>query len=225
MDQPSFLEFKNQEKGHTKGAILLLHGFPGYQARNDDIAQSLSQQTQSDSYLLLYPGLSGEGENFLFTNVLEESKKLLKHLNEQYDQIILLGHSFGGFIALRLLNQNPELFEKLILLNPMTAVPPLEATKEILNTFLEAEKEKGRAQKPFNQLLDDISLLKSWEVQSFHHQKTTLVVIGENDLVLDPVTMQSFFKDSQANLKLLEQNHWFDEDRKHLINLLIEFCR
>jgi pimeloyl-ACP methyl ester carboxylesterase len=88
-------------------AVLLLHGFPGYE-RNLDIAQAFRRAGWT-TMVFHYRGAWGSGGSFSFGHVLEDVPAALEFLRSEEvrrscrvdaARIALVGHSMGGFAAL-----------------------------------------------------------------------------------------------------------------------------
>lgn len=87
--------------------IVLLHGFPGHE-RNFDLAQ-VFRRAGYNVVVFHYRGAWGSGGNFAFKHVLEDTETVLQYLRlseiaNRYrvdtDNMILMGHSMGGWAAL-----------------------------------------------------------------------------------------------------------------------------
>lgn len=88
--------------------VVLAHGFPGVQ-QNHDLAAHL-QQSGYQAIVFHYRGLWGSKGEFSVAHALEDARSVLAYLRHpdtaakyQFDlqRIALVGHSFGGFIALQ----------------------------------------------------------------------------------------------------------------------------
>ena len=85
--------------------LMLLHGFPGNE-RNFDLAQII-RRTGWHVLVFHYRGSWGSEGAFSFRHVLEDTRAVLDYLREKADhyaidpdQIVLAGHSMGGWAAL-----------------------------------------------------------------------------------------------------------------------------
>lgn len=87
--------------------MLLLHGFPGTE-KNLDLAHAF-RRSGWNTLVFFYRGSWGSEGNFSFQNVLDDVKAALKfvrsdEVSDEYridkQNIVLLGHSMGGFAAL-----------------------------------------------------------------------------------------------------------------------------
>jgi len=96
-------------------AVLLLHGWGG----SSDSWLEVEEFLVKDNYLVIAPDLPGFGksappiEPWDVQNYSDFVFSLIKHL--EIDSFFLLGHSFGGRIAIKFSNQHAELLKGLIL--------------------------------------------------------------------------------------------------------------
>ena len=94
--------------------LILLHGFPGNE-RNLDLAQVVRAHGWNAIYFD-YRGSWGSQGNFSFTNCVEDVKNVVAFCKKYSDSlqidtsnIVLFGHSMGGWICLKALQQLPEI--------------------------------------------------------------------------------------------------------------------
>lgn len=104
------------EGGNLKATVLLLHGFPGTMM-NLDIATEL-QMLGWNVLVINYRGSWGSEGNYSFTNALEDVQATLNYIRDEsiakanridVNRIALVGHSFGGFLALKTASLNPSI--------------------------------------------------------------------------------------------------------------------
>jgi pimeloyl-ACP methyl ester carboxylesterase len=88
------------------GAVVLLHGLPGYEA-NGDLAQAI-RRAGWHVLLFHYRGMWGAGGAFSFSSAIEDAAAAVRFLRNgataakyRIDprRVVLIGHSFGGFLA------------------------------------------------------------------------------------------------------------------------------
>ena len=86
--------------------VILLHGYPGNE-KNLDLAQSM-RRAGFNVLFFHYRGAWGSGGDFSFTHVVEDVGSAADFLRENAnkyrvdpDQILMIGHSMGGFAALQ----------------------------------------------------------------------------------------------------------------------------
>ena len=97
-------------------AVVLLHGFPGNE-RNLDLAQTL-RRAGYDVLFFDYRGSWGSPGVFSFSNVIEDTQAAVAYLRDAANaqrlrsdpgNIILIGHSMGGFAARYVAAHNPAI--------------------------------------------------------------------------------------------------------------------
>jgi len=94
--------------------LILLHGFPGNE-RNLDLAQVVRAHGWNVIYFN-YRGAWGSPGQFSFANAIEDVKNVVSFCKINSDSlqidatnIVLFGHSMGGFVCLKALQQLPEI--------------------------------------------------------------------------------------------------------------------
>lgn len=105
--QPFFWKSTDIDNPHAKAA-LLVHGFPGTPAEMRPVAAILHQKGYAVRGVLL-PGFGSEIEHLLdrtHEDWLGRVGGALVELKRDYDQVILVGYSMGGAIAITLAAQH-----------------------------------------------------------------------------------------------------------------------
>jgi pimeloyl-ACP methyl ester carboxylesterase len=96
--------------------VVLLHGFPGVMM-NLDTASDLQQQGWN-VLVINYRGAWGSQGTFSFTHSLEDVRAALHYIKQNEvakenridgERIALVGHSFGGFLALKVATLEPSI--------------------------------------------------------------------------------------------------------------------
>jgi pimeloyl-ACP methyl ester carboxylesterase len=107
-----FMYKANGAKPHP--TLLLLHGYPGNE-RNLDLAQAVRAHGWNVIYFNYRGSWASQGE-FSFRHCVEDVKNIVTYLKTnaakmQLDpqQIALFGHSMGGFVCLKALQEIPEI--------------------------------------------------------------------------------------------------------------------
>ena len=95
-------------------AIVLIHGLFGSYENLGVIARALAGQWQVVNLDMRNHGRSGWHDNMSYALMAEDIKDTLDHLG--LDQVVLLGHSMGGYVALELKKQHRGC-QKVVLLN------------------------------------------------------------------------------------------------------------
>ena len=107
-----------------KGVMLVIHGMQEHSGRYVGFAKKMN----SKGYIIATSDLRGHGDNMVISrpgysdgNIFEEivldQKEFIKFLKREYSKLPLfvLGHSFGSFIAQRLLTESDNLVDKFVL--------------------------------------------------------------------------------------------------------------
>jgi pimeloyl-ACP methyl ester carboxylesterase len=103
--------------------IVAVHGFRGNHIGLEYIIKELS------SYRVIVPDLPGSGDSSPMANLCHDIAGYASFVETFTNALgldkppILLGHSFGSIIAAKVAAQNPHMFSKLILINPITTSP------------------------------------------------------------------------------------------------------
>lgn len=96
--------------------IILLHGFPGVMM-NIDLAHEL-QQKGWNVLVINYRGTWGSKGSFSYTNSIEDVHASIRYIRQSeiakenrvdVNRIALVGHSFGGFLALKAASQDTSI--------------------------------------------------------------------------------------------------------------------
>lgn len=165
--------------------LVLVHGFLGSQRIWDNMIDELSEH-----FNVLTLDLPGHGQTKSNCDILrmedmaEQLYKLIQFL--KFERFHLVGHSMGGYIALALLHQHPQLFLSLSLLNS-TATADSEIKKA----------DRLRAVRVFelnpaifvNEAI--LNLFYSPNIDKFHNEVTLLQKIA---LEADPKGAQACLK-------------------------------
>lgn len=94
--------------------LILLHGLPGNE-RSLDVAQAVRALGWNVVYFNYRGSWGSEGE-FSFKNCIEDAKNVIAFCNKYQDSlkidtanIVLFGHSLGGYVCLKVLEQLPQI--------------------------------------------------------------------------------------------------------------------
>lgn len=130
-----YYECYNMALSSTKPVIVLLHGFLSSIFSFRKLIPLLQQDFPVLAIDLPPFGKSGKPFNFHYSykNLAKTVIEVLSKL--RYTNVIIVGHSMGGQIALNIVKQNPEIASKLILLNSSGYMKRLPA-KLIYSSYL-----------------------------------------------------------------------------------------
>lgn len=105
---------------NTGRATLFLHGFPGVRSKqNRDLAEATAARFRRKCFVPLYDGLGEADGVFSFLNCRDQVRSLAQELVTTYKLIDVVGHSWGGYLALGLASEYQEKIGSLILMSPL----------------------------------------------------------------------------------------------------------
>lgn len=137
---------------HQSRRTVFLHGYPGVRSRqNRDLAEGVAKDVGRESHVLLYAGLTQAPGEFSFQTCLEDVHAYVADLVRRFGQIDLVGHSWGGFLALTLVEKFESSIGKLALLSPLLQFPELA-----IQTGIQAHFKKMAIENP-SLVLGDLS--------------------------------------------------------------------
>ncbi len=121
---PGDLQISCDEAGKGDRPLLLLHGLTGHRKDFELVLPELARHGRT-----LAPDLRGhggskvskQGNGYDFATMVGDVVRLLDLL--EIDRIDLLGHSFGGMLALRMLLSHPDRVASLILMSTASEAP------------------------------------------------------------------------------------------------------
>jgi esterase len=108
----TLLNYKLQGSGP---AVVLIHGLFGNLDNLGLLARDLAKDHRVLSMDLRNHGLSFHSDEMSYELMAEDVHKLITHL--KLDSCILIGHSMGGKVAMKLAGSHPEYINKLIVLD------------------------------------------------------------------------------------------------------------
>jgi pimeloyl-ACP methyl ester carboxylesterase len=208
-----------------KAPVLILHGFPGWNTKNEDIAMNLALHGYG-SYLVHMKGLGESNGKFSFESVVDETRKIAEFICKVHgvEKLAIVGHSFGGFLALSL----KDIASSLVLLSPLSCLDRKDKIDLIANEFY--EKTEGKT------VYDSSEELKKGFVELSQHYSfddlnsgltdiKTLLIHGTKDERI-PVEASRALRQhlgATSSYVELEDNHRFTETRKDFPKLVREF--
>ena len=219
--------------------LVLLHGYPGNE-KNIDLAQIMRR----DGYNVLffhYRGAWGSGGSFSFSNTIEDVASAVRMLRERAsdyrvdtDQLLLVGHSMGGFTALQGAAHDDQIKCVAALApadfgflarNPQAA-EAVAASAEELPMLAGWSRELAS-----RDLKDNKDAFSLPGLSSDLSGKSVLLVAGSRDSVLPPAVFHTPLVEAysaQAGLqlqhKVLPGDHSFSESRMALARLILDWA-
>ena len=141
--------------GQEKKTLVFTHGILGYW-RN---FYSISQKFKEDYTCLLYDqrghGLSFHKSPYTVEELAQDLKDLLEFL--KLKSVVLAGHSLGGWVCSYLAYKEPELIEKLIVVDssPWPKDSAVDEIRRILSYLPESFPSREKAREFFSQAVEE----------------------------------------------------------------------
>ena len=124
---------------NSKKILLFCHGFPG-SSRLVGLWDNLKNKSIS-VVEINYRGDKKSKGKFSFLGSIIDIKTVAIFLKEKYKvPLYALGYSMGGFYVSNIINEDPNIFEKVILLNPVVDSMELLSNKPLMNELWEHAK-------------------------------------------------------------------------------------
>ena len=162
--------------------MIFLHGFPEFWMAWENQLSEFGRD-----HLAVAPDMRGYNlsdkpsgvENYRVKDLIADIQALAQHLG--YEKFIMVGHDWGGGVAWSMAIRNPELLEKLIIINsPHPAVfarellsnPDQQLASQYMNLLRSARAESVLSENNYARLLDILTYFGSkWELSEEHRSK------------------------------------------------------
>lgn len=213
----------------SEEAVLMLHGYPSPEGKNEYIAEYISSYLKKDVFLIHYAGLGKSNLNFSFPKSIEDSINYFNCLNEikKYKSFYLIGHSWGGLIALNIIKHvNTNNIKSVLLLSPYTYFPSGCDLTQLIQLVYNETKEffRGSYAEMANQVQEIIlnyqPLLFLDKLKSF--TGVINIIQAANDIEVLPSNTKLFFDSLSNRATYFEINcdHGFSQNREDLLLLI-----
>lgn len=219
-----------EEIGEGKKVIVFFHGFLG----GPQHGQMMAEEFSKNDWRVLLPYLPGHGKSFDvppkygFSDLVSTMIEFLKSVAGA--KTVLSGHSLGGAVAWEIACKNPELVEKLVLIDPglKTSRGTLLARgiRAVINDFIIdrlAAKEIFPAVFNFKTL----DLVKDIQVSALPPETPVLLMVGKSDRVT-PLTDYGSKLKSLKSLKVKifpGGHHWYRWQKEKFLKEVESFLR
>jgi pimeloyl-ACP methyl ester carboxylesterase len=225
-----FIYTANGQQKHP--TLIMLHGYPGNE-RNLDLAQVVRAHGWNVVYFD-YRGSWGSGGQFSFANCVQDvvnvvafCKKNAGNFHIDTSNIVLFGHSMGGWVCLKALQQLPGISKGF-------ALSTWDIYSDLKNVKTEqqlsaAAKESGEyfvLNTPTEQILKPVTA----DPDYYNLQKNTSALSGKQIIMLDEHTrnkqLATILQKSNHNYfdyEVWQTDHPFTNKRISLINKVLAF--
>lgn len=214
----------------TENIIVLLHGFPGITTKqNRDLASLFYEKLGWPSVIVFYPGLSVNPGKFKYTDTYALVTKTVKgflELNPDL-KIHLYGHSFGGYLSLRLAKDFNKNIEQIFLLSPLLHVIDKDFFTELINKLYTEQSYLDRYS--LEELYEDHKKFGVGyfpdELKPYLTSKKVKIYQARLDTITPTSIALEFIKNTNIQYEESEQDHSFLTDRMEVFNKALDFFK
>ncbi|KGT34673.1 histidine kinase, partial [Vibrio parahaemolyticus] len=133
----ALLNYKQEGQGQT---VVLIHGLFGSLSNLGLLARDLVEDHSVISIDLRNHGLSFHSDTHNYTDMAQDVATLLQHLN--VEPSIIVGHSMGGKVAMKLADIAPNLVKQLVVLDMAPVAYQTNRHDNVFDGLLAVIKEK-----------------------------------------------------------------------------------
>ena len=213
--------------GDIKNATIILlfcHGFPG-SSRLVRLWDNLKNKSISIVEMNYRGDKKSEGK-FSFLGSIIDIKTVAIFLKEKYKvPLHALGYSMGGFYVSNIINKYPNIFEKVILLNPVVDSMALFSNKPLIDELLQHAKNILSLNPTKTYKKESVRIISDLNPMGFvENLKNNIIIIQSNsDEVLDPKLAKKFYSllfGTKSYFELPNKTHDLMGDEKVLIDAI-----
>lgn len=213
---------------NTENIVVLLHGFPGITTQqNRDLAPIFYEKLGWPSVIVFYPGLTMNPGKFSYTETYSLVTRTLKSYLEKNPnlKINLYGHSFGGYLSLRLAKDFNKNIERIFLLSPLLHIISKEFFTEFVGKLYTEHSYLERF--PLEDLFNDhqkfVHDYDPQDLKVFLQSKKVKLYQSRLDTITPTATALEFVKNTNIQYEESEQEHSFLTDRMEVCHKALEF--
>ena len=211
---------------NSKEIVLFCHGFPG-SSRLNLLCDNLKNSSISLVEINYRGDKKSEGK-FSFLGSIKDIRTVANHLKEKYKvPLHALGYSMGGFYVSNIINKEPCIFDKIILLNPVVDAMSLFSNKQLMDQLWEHAK-NILSLKPTEDYEEEISkVISKLNPLGFAEKLKSKITIIQStkDEVLAPELAKKFYtllKCEKSYREVVNTKHDLMGDEKELIDAILE---
>ncbi len=201
--------------------ILFCHGFPG-SSRLERLYFNLKNKSISIVEINYRGDKRSEGR-FSFLGSIKDIEVVANYLNQKFKvPLHVLGYSMGGLYVCNIINKNPHIFDKVVLLNPVVDSMALFSNKLLMdelwihaNNILSLNVAETYEDE-ISYLINDLNPTRFAE-----KLKSNIIIIqSANDEVLDPKLAKKFYtllNSKKSYHEIPNKMHGLKGDEKELL--------
>ena len=211
---------------NAKKIVLFCHGFPG-SSRLVLLGNNLKNSAISLVEINYRGDKKSEGK-FSFLGSIKDIRTVASYLKEKYKvPLHALGYSMGGFYVTNIINKEPDIFDQIILLNPVVDTISLFSNKQLMDQLWEHAK-NILSLKPTEDYKEEISeVISKLNPLGFAEKlKGKITIIqSTNDEVLAPELAKKFYgllRCEKSYQEVVNATHELFGDEKELIDAILD---
>ena len=181
------------EGGHDGLPIVFLHGLTSFWREYGPLLHNLTQFGRVYAPDLRGHGQSGRGDSYQPKDYERDIATFLQqHIRKP---AVLVGHSLGALVAMRLAARHPKYVQSLVLLDPPLCIREVgpEAMPEI-NMWMTWVYEMASEKRPFSEIVSSCR-----QMMPDIEDEATIEMLAQTIAALDPNTVTFFFEKQPQN--------------------------
>jgi len=218
-----WLEYTPQ-KNQSNEVYVMLHGFPSWQTKNEDIAQLIAAAGHK-VYLPHHIGLGFSKGIFSFKRSINETNSFIKFVrrSNKGKKINVIGHSWGGFLSLAI--DQTEL-NNALLIAPLIEFPEKQNMDKLVESLYVEYPEDCSNYKNLQEMINEWDLLKkeyNFLSQNYSLQYSkALIIHGQDDEVIPHSASSRFCETHPKKLffRLLNDDHLLCLNRRKTLETI-----
>ena len=209
---------------NSKKILLFCHGFPG-SSRLKSLWENLKNKSIAVVEINYRGDKKSEGK-FSFLGSIIDIKTIAIFLKEKYKvPLYALGYSMGGFYVSNIINEDPNIFEKVILLNPVVDSMALFSNNLLMDELWQHAKNILSLKTPETYKYEITRVISDLNPIGFVKQlKNNIVIIqSTGDEVLEPKLAKKFYNllnSKKSYVEIPNKKHDLMGDEKELLDAL-----
>jgi len=201
-------------------AILMFHGFPAEPIKsletekNIDFGKFMSKNLEIDVFIHHYSGLGRSVEKiFSFNSSVIDSIELYDELKKIYKNVWVIGHSWGGFVALNLCQMRSV--DRLFLQSPFWKIPSREILSPVLESLFSIIPYVKR-ERPIDYFLNEFYEFEKLDILNLKANEILILHPESDDEVPFSGSVELQKMNTKIKLKSIDTDHGFWLNRELL---------
>lgn len=215
---------------NTKHVVILLHGFPGISTKqNRDLAPICSERLDAPTTIIFYPGLSVNPGKFKYTKTYDLICKFIRQCLEMNRDMkfSLFGHSFGGYLSLRLAKDFNNHIEKIFLLSPLLHVISDQLLEELVTKLYteNSHLERHTLEEFYEDHKKFVPGYEPDELKKYLSNIKVKLLQSKEDTITPTPVAKNYVKDTSIVYEESWQEHAFISDRQEVFDKVVAFLQ